>query len=159
MTDDRLPPPPPPSPTPAPETPSTSTTRSTAHIVAVIAFAAALIGSFLPWFTASAPFLGTLTANGIDGDGKVTAVLSGLGLVLSLLAANKSRNYWIAPAVAGVLTFLVAGYNVQDAMSADDTFGAALASFDVAFGLWIVLVASAVATVTPFHIRRTATTN
>lgn len=86
-------------------------------------------------------------------------MLSGLGLVLSLLAANKSRNYWIAPAVAGVLTFLVAGYNVQDAMSADDTFSDALASFDVGFGLWIVLVASAVATVTPFHIRRTAKTN
>jgi uncharacterized membrane protein len=124
--------------------------------VAVAAFAFSLIGSFLPWFTASTPFIGTLTANGIDGDGKVTAVLSGLGLVLALLGVNKSRNFWIAPGVVGLLAFLVAGYNVQDAMSADDMFSDAFASFDVVFGLWIVLVASAVAAVIPFHIRRTA---
>jgi hypothetical protein len=41
-----------------------------------------LLGSFLPWATVATVF-GTVSLNGIDGDGKITMVL---GLVLVLIA-------------------------------------------------------------------------
>ena len=147
MSDEQLPPPPSSSLEPR-------VTRSQSHNITLISMVAALIGSFLPWFTASAPFFGSITSNGLDGDGKVTAVLSGLGLVLVLIGLNKRRNFWLGPMVLSLLVVFVAGYNVNDAIEADSEIGFGFASFDVAYGLWIVLVAAAIGTVSAFLSRR-----
>lgn len=160
MSDDAFPPPPPPK-TPPPPPPAASTSvsstapnRSTAQNVSLVALVAAFAGSFLPWFTASAPFIGSLTANGTEGDGKVTAVLAGLGVALVLLGRNKNRNYWLGPMVLSLLVVLVAGYNVNDVIETDSTLGIEFAEFSVAYGLWLVLVASGVATVSCAASRR-----
>lgn len=158
MSDEQIPPPPPPPPPPSSPVESVAPTpRSLAQNVLIVSLLAALVGSFLPWFTASTPFFGTLTAGGMDGDGKVTAVLSGLGLALVLIGLNKRRNFWLGPMVLSLLVVFVAGYNVNDAIEADSEIGLGFASFDVAYGLWIVLVAAAVGTVSAFFSRRKTT--
>jgi hypothetical protein len=53
-------------------------------IVLLIAGALAVLGSFLPWITATMAFVGTISRNGIDGggDGVITIVL---GIVIALI--------------------------------------------------------------------------
>ena len=59
------------------------------------AAAVAALGSFLPWVTVTI-FLGTVTANGMDGDGKITL---GIAAVLALVAWF-ARRWAVIPALA-----------------------------------------------------------
>ncbi len=53
-------------------------------IIILVAGVLAVVGSFLPWITATAAFVGTISRNGIDGGGDwvITIVL---GLVIALM--------------------------------------------------------------------------
>jgi hypothetical protein len=84
-------------------------------IVLVIAGALAALGSFLPWITATAAFVGTISRNGIDGggDGIFTIVL-GIVIVLigvaRLAGSGRPRTMRIGAGVGavalGVVTWL-----------------------------------------------------
>lgn len=130
---------------------------------------AAVIGSFLPWATVSAPIVGTQSASGVDGsDGWVTA---GIGLLLVAYGAISLRNQRTnlsVPIVAVVGTVALLALcvwklidleiKIRDfraglaASVSDDNFGIGKALSDatqikVGVGLWLILFASAIGVV------------
>ncbi len=112
------PPPPPPAADPA----------RVAGIFAVIGGVLLLVGSFLPWVTATTIF-GQLSINGFDGgDGKITAAAgaAAAGFLLHGLLGRNWSSYLIG-ALAAVVGVLVAGYdfnNLSDLLVSEDGFSA-----------------------------------
>ncbi len=51
---------------------------------------AVIVGSFLPWATVTAPFVGHISKAGTDGDGKFTLVV---GIAIAVLAAVALAGY------------------------------------------------------------------
>lgn len=75
----------------------------------IVGGVAAVIGSFMPWLKATAPFVGTFTVSGVDdgGDGMFSA---GLGVVLVLVglsmrakAASGKAGPWGWAVVLGIV--------------------------------------------------------
>jgi len=83
----------------------------------LIAGALAVLGSFLPWITATAAFVGTLSRNGFDGggDGIFTAAL---GIVIALLGiallarSGRARTARIGAAVCAIVLGWVAATDI-----------------------------------------------
>jgi hypothetical protein len=105
-----------------------------------------LIGSFLPWVTASAAFVGHIERSGIDGDGKLTALGSVAVGVLALCCLRRRASYTIPVAViVGVLglgVFAVAVYDAQDIQRAINNLTPEEASLIVASvgsGVWVTI--------------------
>jgi len=78
----------------------------------------ALLGSFLPWITATAAFVGTISRNGFDGggDGILTAALGlliGLMGIAILARSGSSRTARIGALVGGILLGIVAILDIQ----------------------------------------------
>src|SRR5205823_1570587 len=77
---------PPPSPRPATSAPQPATALAGREGVVVVLLGALglAVGSFLPWLTATAPFVGTISRSGLDGggDGILTLIA---GIVVGLL--------------------------------------------------------------------------
>ena len=99
------------------------------------ALSVVLIGSFLPWATVTAPFIGTVNKNGVEGDGLIVAVISGLGLFQLLFSSKKtglipSTSIWLGLAVASVCI-----YDIVDVQSANDELG--IGMIQVGVGLWM----------------------
>jgi len=126
---------------------------------------AIVIGSFLPWGSVTAPFVGTVTVFGTDGpDGWITAAV---GALVALYGGMTLRRRF--PAVLGVLAALaglgvtgVAVWKIAELRSRiadtraelaeDDEFGFASALADavharVGAGLWLLVAAGLVAAV------------
>jgi len=124
----------PPSSLPPPEQGETSASASPRNVL-VGALAVILIGSFLPWASATAPFIGTINKNGVEGDGLIVAAISGLGLFQLLFGSKKkgqvpSTSVWLGLVVAAVCI-----YDIVDVQSANDDleFGVV----QVGVGLWM----------------------
>lgn len=118
-----------------------SNTRRNVRLAALGAICAA---AFIPWATITAPFVGSISRNGIDGDGKYTLIAAGIALVLNLRQGSRPVDIGqhTPSAVAGVLCALAAFFNIQDLQRvAGDTN---LALVQVGIGPWATLVASAV---------------
>jgi hypothetical protein len=76
---------------------------------------AVIVGAFLPWVTASAAFVGTITRVGTDGDGKITLALALAAGIVALVALRQraAPQVW-ALAVVGVLAIVIAGIGIYD---------------------------------------------
>lgn len=88
--------------------------------VALGAAVATGVGSALPWATVSAPFIGTVSKNGLDGDGVITlvaAVIAGALIVSSWSGGNRGR--WIG---VGVLGLAITGIGIIDAADIKEQF-------------------------------------
>jgi hypothetical protein len=130
---------------------------------------AGVIGSFLPWVTLSAPFLGTQSASGVDGsDGWITVAL-GLALVLlgAVIVRGRPASTALGSVIAlGALSLLVLGmWKVVDLLekvrdlraglagaSSDDAFGIGRAMSEatqvrVGNGLWLITFAGLIGAV------------
>lgn len=59
-----------------------------------------LIGAFLPWVTMEAIILGSYSINGIEGDGKITAVLGGILILIGAITKPKPAKIY---SLVGVL--------------------------------------------------------
>lgn len=131
---------------------------------------AAVIGSFLPWASISAPIVGTMSVSGVDGtDGWITA---GLGLLVILYGSLilRGRNMPLVipvlAALAGVSLFGLGVWKVADlwthvaemreemaASAEEDVFGLQRAMSEavhvrVGFGLWLLTFAGLVGVAT-----------
>jgi hypothetical protein len=132
--------------------------------------AAAIVGSFLPWASVTAPIVGTITASGVDGsDGWITA---GLGLVLVVYGTLILRGQRIPNAVpilvvlAAVALLGISVWKVADLSAAedrmrvematatkDDVFGIARSmsnatQMKVGIGLWLITLAGLAGSIT-----------
>lgn len=117
------------------------------------------VGSAFPWITVNAPFLGSISKNGLDGDG-IFAL--GLGLLLALYAAGRlagMRLHWIVANLLSLGLLILSMFEIVDVYrsardlrgslgsSGDDPFGlgsafASATSVSVGTGLWLDLIAS-----------------
>lgn len=139
-TDNRAPKPP-----PAAEAAATSPPWPTRRKVAAGSAAAIIVGSIMPWASMTTAF-GTLTVNGTDGDGLITA--AGGGLVLFLIF---TRRYMLA--LVGAL--LTGAGLVYDAMNISQAVGEAeskYATASIGWGLYLAIAGAAVAIVSTFPL-------
>lgn len=124
----------PPGSLPPPGHGEVSTSASPRNVL-VGALAVVLIGSFLPWATVTAPFIGTINKNGVEGDGLIVAVISGLGLFQLLFGSKKkgqvpSTSIWVGLVVAAVCI-----YDIVDVQSANEDLE--IGVIQVGVGLWM----------------------
>ena len=98
--------PPPPINPPENDAPPTAKVRQ----LLLVAFGSVLLGSFLPWVTVTAPFIGRISKNGIEGDGVITAVIAGLCLLQLILGSARGPKIpgatrWFGIALTGLCIY------------------------------------------------------
>lgn len=105
------------------------------RVALLIAAAAVIVGSIMPWATVRTVF-GSVDVAGTDGDGVLTLIGGAAAGVAALLRRH------VLGAIAFGLVGAIALYdvvNVSDALSDVDS---ALADASVGWGLWLILVAA-----------------
>jgi len=115
------------------------------RLIRITALAAIAVGAFLPWASISAPFIGSINKNGVDGDGVVTLALAGIGIIANLRqsASTTLRSHHTTTAVIGVICGGIAVVDMVDVSRlADDTD---LAVVQIGIGLWVTLASALVA--------------
>lgn len=119
-------------------------------LVVLVGGALYAIGSALPWITATAAFVGTITRSGLEGgDGIITIVIGLLIALVGLLSLNGSRS--AGSKVAQVLLCAVAlGLAVWEVSNVnakiDDLEAGELAAIaSVGIGLWMMVIGGALA--------------
>lgn len=112
-----------------------------------------ILGSFLPWLTATAPFVGTITRNGMEGgDGIITLILGVITILIgvSQLTATRLPTLLQRSSIAtGVITGIVAAFNylevqrrIEDANEQTELVAASVGS-----GIWTLVVGAVLAIV------------
>jgi len=121
-----------------------------------------VLGSFLPWLTATAPFAGTITVNGMQGDGigdgVITLVLGMVTILIGVaqLTRNLPARWQLLPIATGILTGLIAvsAYSsVQDRIDRV-TAESNLVAASVGPGIWTLFVGAAFAIAGGLFARR-----
>jgi hypothetical protein len=124
-----------------PPPPSSSGAKNPPPIewIMIIGSLATVVGSFMSWATVSAGFIGSISKNGIDGDGKVVAVLGGIaGYLVVRKRENLGRKDVLLPAILNAVSFVVCLIDLLDIQNkAKDTTSGVL--LQVGNGLWICL--------------------
>ena len=113
--------------------------------VRIVALGAICVGAFLPWASFTAPFIGSVTKNGINGDGVVTLILAGIALATNLrtnsLSDLSARH--VPTALISAVCAIVAVMDMNDVNRFSDESD--LAVVEVGVGLWVTLVGALVA--------------
>ena len=117
-----------------------------------------VVGSFLPWATASTVF-GSLSRSGVDGgDGWITTIIGVLILLFGAMTLRQaSRGVNLLVAVAAAIAFLVFVFDLVDVnnrIASIEAQGQGLALGTVGFGLWLVGLGAIVAFFASFFRRR-----
>jgi hypothetical protein len=114
--------------------------------VMIVGATLALLGAFLPWATASAVFV-SVSKNGIDGDGKLTAVLAVVTGILVLTYLRSASRQAAVLVIVGVLGAIVALVGVADFVDVSSKIGdltteeQRLVSISVGIGLYLTIAA------------------
>lgn len=121
--------------------------------IMIIGSLATVVGSFMSWATVSAGFVGSISKNGIDGDGKVVAVLGGIaGYLVFRKRENLGRKDVLLPAILNAVSFVVCLIDLLDIQNkAKDTTSGVL--LQVGNGLWICLFGAGVTLVAAIYKR------
>ncbi|OPG02108.1 hypothetical protein B1L11_43175 [Microbispora sp. GKU 823] len=105
------------------------------------------VGSFLPWVTITAPILGTISRNGIDGggDGVVSLVVGAILFAIGLARVTASVPGWLqrVPIALGALAGLVAVVDfgsVNDKLAQLPSSSSAFVAASVGPGLYMVAI-------------------
>jgi hypothetical protein len=115
----------------------------------------AALGSFLPWITATAAFVGTISRNGFDGggDGIITAAL---GIVIALLGISllaRSGSPRVARIGAIACAAVLGWVTITDINSVNDrirSIDSNVATASVGMGLIVVGFAAVVTVIGAF---------
>jgi hypothetical protein len=101
-----------------------------------------IVGSFLPWVTATAVLIGTVSFSGMSGDGIFTLATGGVVALVGTLALTRGvrTSGLVAAFVALAIAGVVAGidfYNVSEGVAEANTASFGFAS--VGIGLWLIM--------------------
>lgn len=120
------------------------------------------LACFLPWITASAPFIGTISRNGMDNGGDGVWLLVGAVAVFAIAMwgaftgrENAASIGWIYMAL-GVITFVVGVLEKNDVTDriATATSASSLIVASTGTGIWLIFVAGALVAVGGFLLIR-----
>jgi hypothetical protein len=110
------------------------------------------IAAFLPWIVATAPFVGSISRNGMDGGGDGIIFLAlGLGAGacgLIGVVTRKAGRLGLLAGIGGVGGLLLAGFEysqVSDRVAA--VAGNSFVSAEVGAGIWLLFFSSALVAV------------
>jgi hypothetical protein len=113
-----------------------------------------VVGSFATWVKVTAVFVGTVTAAGTDGDGKITAVAGAIVVIGGAFVLKREPKRWLAVlgVLAGLVALGVAIYDLHDVYTTDVTsnFGGKtqkVGTVSAGWGLYLTFVASLAAIV------------
>jgi hypothetical protein len=112
-----------------------------------------VLGSFLPWLTATAPFVGTISRNGMEGgDGIITLILGVVTILIGVSQLTATRLPALlqrSSIVTGVITGAVAIYDYVDVQRRieDVKEQTELVSASVGAGIWTLIVGAILAIV------------
>jgi hypothetical protein len=118
-----------------------------------------VLGSFLPWLTATAPFVWTISRNGMEGgDGIITLILGVVTILIgvSQLTATRLPSLLQRSSIAtGVITGVVAIYDYVDVQRRieDVKEQTDLVSASVGAGIWTLIVGAILAIVGGMVVR------
>jgi hypothetical protein len=119
-----------------------------------------VLGSFLPWLTATAPLVGTISRNGMEGgDGIITLILGVVTILIGvtqLTATNLPTLLQRSPIVTGAVTAIVAVMNylnVQQRIE-DVREESELIAASVGAGIWTLVVGAVLAIVGVVLVRK-----
>ncbi len=123
--------------------------------VILIGGALAALGSFLPWITATAAFVGTINRNGLDGggDGLITIAL---GIVIILLGvallarSGNPRTARIGAAICGLALGWVAVADINSINERIRSLNSTLAAASVGMGIIVIAFAAVLVLVGAF---------
>ena len=118
-----------------------------AAITAMLGGLLLCLGSFLPWLTATAPFVGTISRSGMDGggDGILTLALGCITILIAVAGFTKPKRLQLS-IVTGVVAGIVAAFayvQVQDRIASVQATAGEAASMIVASvgaGIWTVII-------------------
>jgi hypothetical protein len=135
--------------------PPTAEARPGVNVAAVVALiAAALVaaGSFLPWITATAAFVGTITRSGLDGggDGVVTLVAAVVIAIGGLLLATRPGSPSLgrlATFAGGVLAGLILAADYSNISERVRSISSDVATASVGAGLYVIGLGAVLAVV------------
>jgi hypothetical protein len=121
-----------------------------------------MLGSFLPWLTATIPLAGTITVNGMQGegigDGVITLVLGMIAVLLGVaqVTGNLPARWRLLPIMIGVLTGLIAAYAYNDVQGRIHSVTAEsdLVTASVGMGIYTLFVGAGFAIAGGLFVRR-----
>jgi zinc-ribbon domain len=109
-----------------------------------------VIGSFLPWATLRAPFVGTLNKSGMEGGDGVISLILGItlaGAAYQIYRGGASRRLMIATLIVAALVFALGVFEYIDVQNRIDeaTAQSDFVSGSVGAGLWTLFVGAVIA--------------
>ena len=118
--------------------------RYTANMIAaLIASLGIIVGSLGPWASFFA-----FTKNGVEGDGVITLVLGVIAAVALFVRLSRGSGEWAAlrwgVPVIGVLCVAISVYDLFEVTSITAEFFGEPIGVQVGWGLWLLLISSAV---------------
>lgn len=114
--------------------------------LAIVAGVLVALGSFLPWITLRAPFVGQISRSGLEGGDGIFTLVLGLGLAalgVARITSDTERTIQRWALLLGAIVGGIGGLNFADAQAraadvAREAEGAAIGA--VGMGLWVILV-------------------
>ena len=132
-----------PPPTPWPPSPTPVLRVSDGWFwTAVGAAVAVVIGAALPWVTATAPFVGTISRSGIDGggDGLITGAIGvGIGVIALATRRRRDRNVGIAVVLLAVVLIGLAIAEMANVQHRINSIDSRYVSAEIGIGLYVTL--------------------
>jgi hypothetical protein len=123
-----------------------------------------VVGSFLPWLTATAPLVGTISRNGMEGggDGIFTLILGVITILIGVTqftATNMPTLLQRSPIITGAITGIVAVINYLDVQQRieDVREESELIAASVGAGIWTLVVGAVLAIVGGVLVRKLPT--
>jgi len=106
------------------------------QLLSFAAAAAVIIGALLDWAVIQT-ILGSISATGMEGDGKLTAILAAIAGALLL---RKSAGATLGAAITFAIVVAIAAYDYGNVQSAIDNVNTTVAKASVGVGLYLTLI-------------------
>jgi hypothetical protein len=115
------------------------------------------VGSGLPWISATAAFLGTVSRSGLEGGDGIITVIIGIAIALigvGKLVGSRAVGGKVALVLLSVLALGFAAWEISNVNERIASIDTDLGIASVGIGLWIMIVGSFVAGLGAMSLKR-----